>query len=37
VQAAINRGFKPVSLGPARLRTETAALLACITLNLINQ
>ena len=37
VQAAINRGFKPVSLGPARLRTETAALVACITLNLINQ
>ncbi len=37
VHAAINRGFKPVSLGPARLRTETAALVACITLNLMNQ
>jgi 16S rRNA (uracil1498-N3)-methyltransferase len=30
-------GFQPVSLGPHRLRTETAALAACAALNLINQ
>ena len=37
VQAAILAGFVPVSLGAARLRTETAALVACHTVNLINQ
>jgi 16S rRNA (uracil1498-N3)-methyltransferase len=34
---AVHRGFIPLSLGPERLRTETAALVACITLNLMNQ
>ena len=37
VDAAISEGFIPVSLGEARLRTETAALVACHTVNLINQ
>lgn len=36
-QLAIDNGFIPVSLGDARLRTETAALVACHTINLINQ
>ena len=34
---AIAAGFQPVSLGKSRLRTETAALVACHTLNLLNQ
>ncbi len=34
---AITNGFKPVSLGNARLRTETAALTACFTVQLKNQ
>ncbi len=33
---AIKKGFKKVSLGPSRLRTETAGLVACHTLNIIN-
>jgi 16S rRNA (uracil1498-N3)-methyltransferase len=33
---AMSTGFKKVSLGNNRLRTETAALAACHTLNLIN-
>ena len=33
---AEDAGFKPVSLGPARLRTETAGLVACILLNSLN-
>lgn len=37
VELAINEGFIPVSLGGSRLRTETAALVACHTVNLINQ
>ena len=36
IQAAYQRGFVPVSLGKNRLRTETAALVACATINLIN-
>lgn len=36
VKAATAAGFKPVSLGKARLRTETAALVACHTIHLIN-
>jgi len=36
IDFAIDTGFKPVSLGPERLRTETAALVACHTVNLIN-
>lgn len=33
---AIQNGYKKVALGPSRLRTETAGLAACHTLNLIN-
>lgn len=34
---AVENGFVPVSLGEARLRTETAAVVACHTIQLINQ
>lgn len=37
VEKALERGFIPISLGNSRLRTETAALTACITFNLLNQ
>lgn len=37
VELAILEGFVPVSLGTSRLRTETAALVACHTANLVNQ
>ena len=37
VQKAIEFGFQPISLGKNRLRTETAALMACHTLVLMNQ
>lgn len=37
VQAAIESGYTPVSLGNSRLRTETAGLVACHTFNLINE
>lgn len=37
VAKAIAAGFQPVSLGKSCLRTETAALVACHTLNLLNQ
>ncbi|MEJ2163653.1 MAG: 16S rRNA (uracil(1498)-N(3))-methyltransferase [Robiginitalea sp.] len=33
---AYEGGFLPVSLGESRLRTETAALVSCVTVNLIN-
>lgn len=36
VDKAYEKGFYPVSLGEARLRTETAAVVACATVNLIN-
>ncbi|MFO7723144.1 MAG: RsmE family RNA methyltransferase [Bacteroidales bacterium] len=36
VEQATGRGFFAVSLGDARLRTETAALAACFTFNLVN-
>jgi len=36
VQLALSKGFEVVSLGTARLRTETAGLVACHILNLIN-
>lgn len=32
----LEKGFSPVSLGNSRLRTETAALVACNTINIIN-
>ena len=37
VDLALKHGFVPVSLGKARLRTETAALAACMTIQLKNQ
>ncbi len=37
IEAAIEAGFVPISLGKNRLRTETAALVASYTINLINQ
>jgi 16S rRNA (uracil1498-N3)-methyltransferase len=35
VELAASKGFTPVSLGPNRLRTETAGLVACQTINLM--
>ena len=37
MEAAIQNGFNPVSLGPARLRTETAAIVACHIVNVVNE
>ena len=37
VKLALKAGYKPVSLGNSRLRTETAALVACHTLMLKNE
>lgn len=37
VKEAMSNGFVPVSLGKSRLRTETAAVAACHTINLINE
>lgn len=37
IQMALSAGFTPVSLGDSRLRTETAGVVACHTVNLINQ
>lgn len=37
VKMAIEQGFQPISLGRSRLRTETAALVACHIMNLANQ
>ncbi len=36
IENAYENGFLPVSLGKNRLRTETAAIVACTTVNLIN-
>ncbi|WP_149277066.1 16S rRNA (uracil(1498)-N(3))-methyltransferase [Pareuzebyella sediminis] len=36
IDQACEKGFLPVSLGDARLRTETAAIVACATVNMIN-
>ena len=36
VNFALQHGFKEISLGSSRLRTETAALYACTTINLLN-
>ncbi|MDV7140087.1 16S rRNA (uracil(1498)-N(3))-methyltransferase [Maribacter sp. TH_r10] len=36
IDKAYEKGFLPVSLGQNRLRTETAAIVACTTVNLIN-
>ncbi|MDH6311735.1 16S rRNA (uracil1498-N3)-methyltransferase [Parabacteroides sp. PFB2-10] len=37
IALALQNGFRPISLGESRLRTETAALVACHTIQLINQ
>lgn len=37
VQMAIDKGFQPVSLGPNRLRTETAGIVACSIINMLNE
>lgn len=37
IEAAIENGWQPVSLGKSRLRTETAAIVACHTIALINE
>ena len=37
VKMALENGFKEISLGESRLRTETAALYACTVLNIQNQ
>jgi len=37
IKLAIENGFVPVSLGASRLRTETAGVVACHTVNLINE
>jgi 16S rRNA (uracil1498-N3)-methyltransferase len=36
IEMALNKEYKPVSLGENRLRTETAAIFACATMKLIN-
>ncbi|MGP1993401.1 16S rRNA (uracil(1498)-N(3))-methyltransferase [Zobellia laminariae] len=36
ISNAYEKGFLPVSLGEYRLRTETAAIVACTTVNMIN-
>ncbi|MDR1746503.1 MAG: 16S rRNA (uracil(1498)-N(3))-methyltransferase [Tannerella sp.] len=36
ISLALQNRFIPISLGPTRLRTETAALVACHTIHLIN-
>jgi 16S rRNA (uracil1498-N3)-methyltransferase len=37
VEAATTSGYQVISLGKSRLRTETAAIAACHTIELINQ
>ncbi len=37
IELALARGFRPISLGDNRLRTETAALFAASTVHVINQ
>ena len=37
ISYALENGYKPISLGDNRLRTETAALAACHTCHIINQ
>jgi 16S rRNA (uracil1498-N3)-methyltransferase len=36
LELAISHGYRKVALGPSRLRTETAGMVACHTLNLLN-
>jgi len=37
LELAVKNGYQPVGLGKSRLRTETAALVACHTINLLNE
>ncbi|MDR6301650.1 16S rRNA (uracil(1498)-N(3))-methyltransferase [Mesonia maritima] len=37
IKTAIHKNYKPVSLGKNRLRTETAAIVACHTINLAHE
>lgn len=37
IRSALDTGWTPVSLGPCRLRTETAALTALQTFHIIDQ
>lgn len=37
VKQALDNGFKAISLGDSRLRTETAGIVACNTIQIINQ
>ena len=37
IELALHAGFQPISLGEARLRTETAALAACLEISLLNR
>lgn len=37
IQLALNNNYQPISLGDNRLRTETAAVVACDTCHIINQ
>jgi 16S rRNA (uracil1498-N3)-methyltransferase len=37
IAGALQNGFKPITLGTSRLRTETAALAACMEINLLNR
>lgn len=37
IALALREGFEPISLGESRLRTETAALVACHTIHVLNQ
>ena len=37
MESALQQGFKPISLGPSRLRTETAAIVACHIINIANE
>jgi len=36
VAMALENGFRPISLGESRLRTETAGVVACHTIHVIN-
>ncbi|RYD89353.1 MAG: 16S rRNA (uracil(1498)-N(3))-methyltransferase, partial [Sphingobacteriales bacterium] len=37
ISGALNNGYKPITLGESRLRTETAALEACFEVNFLNR
>lgn len=37
IDDSLNSGFKPITLGESRLRTETAALQACFEVNFLNR